>query len=86
MLHSGEEWLIRKPGAYLTGVHEVECGIEDGFVLTYVDALHMRAKDALVDALGKKRYIYAHKSDFFFLFFWRERKQTHVLQTQCLTL
>ena len=55
MTFLGEEWLIRKPGAYLTGVYEEQCGIERGHVLTYVNALHMKSRDALVDALGKKR-------------------------------
>lgn len=53
----GEEWLIRTPGAYLPGAYEQVVNIEIGYVLTFNDALHMKANAHLVDALGIKRYL-----------------------------
>jgi len=52
---TSEEWLIRDLGAYLPGVYEEVVGIEHAHTLTDEKALHMRAKETCVDALGKKR-------------------------------
>lgn len=52
---TGEEWLVREPGSYLPGVHENVIRLEYGYMLTYNDALHLKAENKLVDALGKKR-------------------------------
>lgn len=52
---TGEEWLVRKAGAYLPGVHEVVVKVIRGNMLTLTDALYMKAEKALVDGIGKKR-------------------------------
>jgi len=52
---TGEEWLIRKYGAYLPGVHEEIIKIVDGYTLTRVNSLHMTADKELVDGIGQKR-------------------------------
>lgn len=48
---TGEEWLVKKPGAYLPGVYERVVKLESGYTLTLNDALHMCASINLVDGL-----------------------------------
>ena len=55
LILSGEEWLVKKPGAYLPAVYEVVIKLEKGFTLTLNDALHICASINLVDGLGKSR-------------------------------
>lgn len=52
---TGEEWLVRKVGAYLPGVHEEVIDIVDAFVLTDKKALHVRAVRPFRDAGGVDR-------------------------------
>lgn len=52
---TGEEWLVRKVGAYLPGVHEEVIDIVDAFVLTDKKALHVRAARPFRDAGGVDR-------------------------------
>jgi len=52
---TGDEWLVRDPGAYLHGVYEEVVGVEEGYVLTESSALHMKAEINCIDACGNKR-------------------------------
>lgn len=52
---TSEQWLIRDLGAYLPGAYEEVVGVEKAHTLTETIALHMRAKQTCIDALGKKR-------------------------------
>ncbi|XP_066577817.1 major vault protein isoform X2 [Amia ocellicauda] len=52
---TGEEWLVRKVGAYLPGVHEEVIDIVNAFVLTEKKALHVRALRSFRDAGGRLR-------------------------------
>ncbi|XP_073239748.1 major vault protein-like [Porites lutea] len=52
---TSEEWLIRDLGAYLPGVFEEVVGVERAHTMTEEKALHMRAKQTCIDALGRKR-------------------------------
>ncbi|XP_041094651.1 major vault protein [Polyodon spathula] len=52
---TGEEWLVRKVGAYLPGVHEEVMDIVDAFVLTDKKALRVRALRPFRDAGGVDR-------------------------------
>uniref|UniRef100_A0A8P4GGS6 Major vault protein n=1 Tax=Dicentrarchus labrax TaxID=13489 RepID=A0A8P4GGS6_DICLA len=52
---TGEEWLVRKVGAYLPGAHEEVIDIVNAFVLTDKKALHVRAVRAFKDAGGRDR-------------------------------
>jgi major vault protein len=51
----GEEWLVRKDGAYLPAVEEEVVGFVDAKVLTEKDALHLEAIKSFTDAFGKPR-------------------------------
>lgn len=51
----GEEWLVRKEGAYLPEVGEEVVGFQDAKVLTEKDAIHLEAIKSFVDAFGKER-------------------------------
>ncbi|XP_069508129.1 major vault protein [Ambystoma mexicanum] len=46
---TGEEWLVRKVGAYLPGVFEEVVDVVDAFVLTDTKALHLRATKTFRD-------------------------------------
>ncbi|XP_069044490.1 major vault protein [Lepisosteus oculatus] len=52
---TGEEWLVRKVGAYLPGVHEEVMDIVNAFVLTDKKALHVRALRPFRDSRGHER-------------------------------
>ncbi|TKS91211.1 Major vault protein [Collichthys lucidus] len=52
---TGEEWLVRKVGAYLPGAHEEVLDIVNAFILTDKKALHVRAVRAFKDAGGRDR-------------------------------
>ncbi|KAL8578386.1 hypothetical protein ACOMHN_014885 [Nucella lapillus] len=51
---TGEEWLVRKPGAYLRGAWEEVVGIEQNLTLTADTGLHLRATQNIQFA-GKQR-------------------------------
>ncbi|KAM4632593.1 major vault protein [Discoglossus pictus] len=46
---TGEEWLVKKVGAYLPGVFEEVVDVVDAFVLTEKNALHIRATKTFRD-------------------------------------
>ncbi|CAL8310384.1 unnamed protein product [Arctogadus glacialis] len=52
---TGEEWLVRKVGAYLPGAHEEVLDIVNAFILTDKRALHVRALRHFKDAGGRDR-------------------------------
>ncbi|XP_064391610.1 major vault protein-like [Halichondria panicea] len=52
---TGEEWMVRKVGAYLPGAYEEVVDTVDAYVLTDKNALHMRATRTFTDKLGVKR-------------------------------
>ncbi|KAK0051986.1 major vault protein, partial [Biomphalaria pfeifferi] len=52
---TGEEWLVKEPGAYLPGVFEEVVSIEDVMTLTQDVGLHLKATQTLTDLTGKKR-------------------------------
>ncbi|XP_028390811.1 major vault protein-like [Dendronephthya gigantea] len=54
---TGEEWLVRKIGAYLPGVYEEVVTVESAYTLRHDSGLHLKATKNCVDALGKKRSI-----------------------------
>jgi len=47
---TGEEWLIKEPGLYLPGVYEELVGVSDSYIITPVNALHLRASREFKDA------------------------------------
>ena len=51
----GEEWLVRKDGAYLPAVEEEVLGSVEAKVLTEKDALHLEAVKSFTDVFGKQR-------------------------------
>jgi len=65
----GEEWLIRKEGAYLPAVEEKIGAVVDGIVLTEKTALHLEARRSFVDHYGIDRkageqwLVYLNSSD-----------------------
>ncbi|XP_064355578.1 major vault protein [Dromaius novaehollandiae] len=52
---TGEEWLVRRVGAYLPGVYEEVVDVVDAIVLTEKKALHLRATRTFRDAQGTVR-------------------------------
>jgi major vault protein len=52
---TGEEWLIKRVGAYLPGAYEEVLDIVSAIVLTEKLAIHMRAKRNFTDAFDKQR-------------------------------
>ncbi|XP_077992028.1 major vault protein-like isoform X2 [Glandiceps talaboti] len=52
---TGQEWLVRKPGAYLKEAYEVVIKVETSFTLTEDIALHLKATETVTDSLGEKR-------------------------------
>ncbi|XP_029913507.1 major vault protein [Myripristis murdjan] len=52
---TGEEWLVRKVGAYLPGAHEEVIDIVNAFILTDKNALHVRALRPFKDSGGRDR-------------------------------
>lgn len=49
---TGEEWLVKKTGAYLPGAHEEVVELVDAYVLTEKAALHMKATRTFTDRNG----------------------------------
>lgn len=52
---TGEEWLVKKVGAYLPGAYEEVVDVVDAYVLTEKVALHMRATRTFTDRVGVTR-------------------------------
>ncbi|CAF1373886.1 unnamed protein product [Rotaria sp. Silwood1] len=52
---TGEEWLIKKNGAYLPLAYETVLAVENAHVLTDKKALHLRALKTFTDDFGKQR-------------------------------
>ncbi|XP_044303805.1 major vault protein [Varanus komodoensis] len=52
---TGEEWLVKRVGAYLPGVFEEVVDVVDAFVLTEKKALHLRALKTFKDSQGIMR-------------------------------
>lgn len=52
---TGEEWLVKKVGAYLPGAYEEVVGVVNAYVLTDKDALHMQATRTFKDEKGAVR-------------------------------
>ncbi|KAH9525551.1 hypothetical protein Btru_001682 [Bulinus truncatus] len=52
---TGEEWLVKKTGAYLPGAYEEVVDIVNAYVLTEKKALHMRALRTFKDDFGVTR-------------------------------
>ncbi|XP_072560917.1 major vault protein isoform X1 [Paramormyrops kingsleyae] len=52
---TGEEWMVKKVGAYLPGVYEEVMDIVNAFILTDKKALHVRALRPFRDAGGRER-------------------------------
>jgi len=52
---AGQEWLLRREGAYLPGLDEDIVGVVTAKVLTEKIALHLQATQTFVDILGKER-------------------------------
>ncbi|XP_054848676.1 major vault protein [Eublepharis macularius] len=52
---TGEEWLVKRVGAYLPGVFEEVVDTVDAFVLTEKKALHLRATKTFQDSQGTTR-------------------------------
>jgi major vault protein len=52
---AGEEWLVRKSGAFLPGVDEEVVETVQSYVLTDKKALHLKATRTFVDVFGKER-------------------------------
>ncbi|XP_071789878.1 major vault protein-like [Asterias amurensis] len=52
---TGEEWLVKKVGAYLPGAYEEVVGVVNAYVLTDKKALHVRATRTFKDEQGVVR-------------------------------
>jgi len=52
---AGEEWLVRKTGAYLPGVDEEIVATVKAHILTPQKAVHLRATKTFKDAFGRRR-------------------------------
>jgi major vault protein len=52
---TGEEWLVKKVGAYLPGAYEEVIDVVDAYVLTDKVALHMRSTRTFTDKTGVTR-------------------------------
>ena len=52
---TGEEWLVKKTGAYLPGAYEEVVDVVNAYVLTEKQALHMRAIRTFKDDFGLTR-------------------------------
>ncbi|KAG8190032.1 hypothetical protein JTE90_000127 [Oedothorax gibbosus] len=52
---TGEEWIIKKTGAYLPGVYEEIIDVVSAHILTDKEAVHVKAKKTFVDEFGKTR-------------------------------
>ncbi len=52
---TGEEWVVKKTGAYLPGAYEEVVDVVNAYVLTEKQALHMRAIRTFTDDFGLVR-------------------------------
>ncbi|GIY56201.1 major vault protein [Caerostris darwini] len=52
---TGEEWIVKKTGAYLPGAYEEIMDVVNAYVLTDKEAVHVKAKKTFVDEFGKTR-------------------------------
>ena len=52
---AGEEWLVRKAGAYLPGAYEQVIATMKASILTEKNAIHVKALKSFKDQLGKQR-------------------------------
>ncbi|UJR11408.1 hypothetical protein I4U23_015588 [Adineta vaga] len=52
---TGEQWLVKKPGAYTPLAHETVVNVEDAFILTNKRALHLRALNTFTDDFSQTR-------------------------------
>ena len=52
---TGEEWLIRRPGAYLPQVYEEVMELQQPYILNNRMALHLKAIQSFRDIYGKER-------------------------------
>jgi len=52
---AGEEWLVRKSGAFLPGVDEEVVETVNSYILTDKKALHLKATRTFTDVFGKER-------------------------------
>ncbi|XP_055949872.1 major vault protein-like isoform X2 [Argiope bruennichi] len=52
---TGEEWIVKKTGAYLPGAYEEIVDVVNAHVLTEKEAVHVKAKKTFVDEFGKTR-------------------------------
>jgi len=52
---TGEEWLVKKTGAYLPLAYETVVSVENAHVLTDKKALQLRARKTFTDDFGKER-------------------------------
>ncbi|UYV63528.1 MVP [Cordylochernes scorpioides] len=52
---AGEEWLVKKVGAYLPGAYEEIMDIVEAHVLTEKEAIHVKATRTFTDEFGKQR-------------------------------
>ncbi|CAF0830342.1 unnamed protein product [Rotaria sordida] len=52
---TGEEWLVKKTGAYLPLAYETVVSVENAYVLTDKKALHLRALRTFTDNFDKQR-------------------------------
>lgn len=51
---AGEEWLVRVPGAYIPDVYEEIVKLQEPFVISDKQALHIRAIKSFTDVYGKE--------------------------------
>lgn len=52
---TGEEWMVKKTGAYLPGAYEEVVDVSNAYVLTEKKALHMRSLRTFKDGFGEVR-------------------------------
>jgi major vault protein len=52
---AGEQWLVKKPGAYLPLAYETVVAVENAYVLTDKKALHLRALKTFTDDFEQTR-------------------------------
>ena len=52
---AGEQWLVKKPGAYLPLAYETVVTVENAYVLTDKKALHLRALKTFTDDFDQTR-------------------------------
>lgn len=70
---AGEQWLVKKSGAYLPLAHETVVDVENAHVLTSKKALHLRALRTFTDDFGHTR----HNGDEWLI--TAEQTETHIL-------